>query len=121
MDTPEFSAEEHLGRPLTLLCAVLGFVMHTLAMLPGMCATFAIMGESAATPMVLSLPCAACLPVRIGWRQGLGPQYIATALWCRLRSLPMLSVCSLQPLDFALAAIAKCPWASLQALSSLLC
>ncbi|GAB4817358.1 hypothetical protein N2152v2_004404 [Parachlorella kessleri] len=42
-DTPEFAAEEHLGRPLTLLCAVLGFVMHTLAMLPGMCATFAIM------------------------------------------------------------------------------
>ncbi len=51
-DTPEFAAEEHLGRPLTLLCAVLGFVMHTLAMLPGMCATFAIMGESAVMPSV---------------------------------------------------------------------
>ncbi len=45
-ETPEFTAEEHLGPMLATFCAVLGFVMHAMAMLPGMAATFAIMGES---------------------------------------------------------------------------
>jgi hypothetical protein len=49
-ETPEFAAEEHLGPALATLCAALGFVMHALAMLPGLAATFAIMGESYSHP-----------------------------------------------------------------------
>lgn len=45
VDTPEFKAEEHIGPGLTSLCALLSFLAHTLAMLPGLVAAFAIMGE----------------------------------------------------------------------------
>ena len=64
MDTPEFMAEQHLGPALSTLCSLLAYCAHNVAMLPGLIATFALMGgcicfpcwTSLAVPLLLQRP-----------------------------------------------------------------